>query len=103
MVTILVAPSSNLLTTKLIIFLLFFFSISTHTHTHMLISRMDARSHCWTLPFAKSEKPINGQIYYAVLRLGDSAQTADTGIAVTARQNGASNVSVFQCVRKLFG
>lgn len=34
MVTILVAPSSNLLTTKLIIFLLFFFSISTHTHTH---------------------------------------------------------------------
>jgi len=74
-----------------------------HTHARARTSRMDARSHCWTLPFAKSEKPINDQIYYAVLSLGDSARTADTGIAVRVRQNGASNVSIFQCARQLFG
>jgi hypothetical protein len=55
------------------------------------------------LPVAKSEKPINGQIYSAVLRLSKSEQTADSGIAVTVQQNGASNVSVFQGARRLFG
>lgn len=74
--------------------------LSHHTH----VFRKWTHSHiAESLPVAKSEKPINGQIYSAVLRLSKSEQTADSGIAVTVQQNGASNVSVFQGARRLFG